>query len=83
MINENSRNFFNENFEIPIVEEITLRDIPYNQQKEEIIEYCKLNERVLMSDVAYDLKLDLEDVYNIVNELIDEGILGVNDDHRL
>ncbi|MBR0371391.1 MAG: hypothetical protein IJH63_11845 [Methanobrevibacter sp.] len=70
----------NDSFDIPVIEEITLRDIPYAQQKEEIIEYCKQKKRVFLSDVANDLKLDLGDVYNIINELIDEGILGVRDD---
>ena len=73
----------NDSFNLPIIEEITLRDIPYHQQKEEIIEYCKQNKRVFMSDIANDLKLDLGDVYDIVNELIDEGVLGVRDDNRL
>ena len=35
-----------DSFNLPIIEEITLRDIPYAQQKEEIIEYCRQNKRV-------------------------------------
>ncbi|WP_407421860.1 hypothetical protein [Methanobrevibacter sp.] len=70
----------NDSFDIPVIEEITLRDIPYAQQKEEIIEYCRKKKRVFLSEIAYDLKLDLGDVYNIINELIEEGILGVRDD---
>lgn len=80
MIDEKTLNL---SLDLPVLEEITLRDIPYNQQKEEIIEYCKLHKTVLMSNIANDLRLDLGDVYNIVHELIDEGILGVNDDYCL
>ena len=80
MINEKT---LEDSYNLPVIEEITLRDIPYPQQKEEIIEYCKQNKRVFLSDVANDLKLDLWDVYNIINELIDEGILGVHNDNRL
>ena len=80
MINKESINSLNSNFDHPIIEEITLRDIPYNQQKEEIISYCKTKKKVFMSDIANDLRLDLGDVYSILNELIDEGILGVNYD---
>ena len=69
-----------DSFDIPVIEEITLRDIPYAQQKEEIIEYCRKKKRVFLSEIAYDLKLDLGDVYNITNELVEEGILGVRDD---
>lgn len=80
MINEKTLNV---SLHLPVIEEITLRDIPYNQQKEEIIEYSKLHKTVLMSNIANDLRLDLGDVYNIVHELIDEGILGVNDNYGL
>ena len=38
MINEKT---LEDSFNLPVIEEITLRDIPYPQQKEEIIEYCK------------------------------------------
>ena len=79
MINEKK---LEDSYNLPIIEEITWRDIPSPQHKEEIIEYCKKNKRVFLSDVANDLKLDLGDVYNIINELIDEGILGVHNDNR-
>ena len=73
----------NSNINPPIIEEITLRSLPYDQKKEEIIEYCRIHKRVLMSEIANDLRLNLGDVYEIINELIDDDILGVRNDYSI
>lgn len=56
--------------------EITLRQIPYIQMKEEIIDYVKKNPEVDAVDIADDLLLDAFEVNKILVELIKEGILG-------
>lgn len=52
------------------IDEITLRDIPREQQKSEIIDYCEEHKTALLSDIANDLKLDLFEVNEILEELI-------------
>ena len=53
-----------------------LREIPYAQMKQEIIEYVKKNPEVDAVDIADDLLLDAFKVNDILVELIKEGILG-------
>ena len=54
---------------------ITLRDIPYEQQKEEIIDYAEKHRVVDALEIADELKLDVFEVNEIMVELIKEGIL--------
>lgn len=56
--------------------EITIRQLPYIQMKEEIIDYVKKNPEVDAVDIADDLLLDAFEVNDILLELIKEGILG-------
>ena len=55
---------------------ITLRDIPYEQQREEIIEYIKEHPNVDAVDIADELLLDAFEVNDIIVELLKEGIIG-------
>ena len=57
------------------MEAITLRDIPYEQQKEEIIDYAEKHKVVDALEIADELLLDVFDVNDIMAELIEEGIL--------
>ena len=57
-------------------ETVILREIPYAQMKQEIIEYVKKNPEVDAVDIADDLLLDAFKVNDILVELIKEGILG-------
>ena len=58
-------------------DEVTiLREIPYMQMKQEIIEYVKKHPGVDAVDIADDLLLDAFEVNDILVELIKEGILG-------
>ena len=57
------------------MESITLRDIPYDQQKEEIIDYAEKHRVVDALEIADDLHLDVFEVNEIMVELIKEGIL--------
>ena len=57
-------------------EAVVLREIPYIQMKQEIIEYVKKHPEVDAVDIADDLLLDAFEVNDILVELIKEGILG-------
>ena len=54
----------------------TLREVPYIQMKEEIIEYVKKNPEVDAVDIADDLLLDAFKVNEILVELIKEGLFS-------
>lgn len=54
--------------------EMSLREIPKHQKEKEIMEYCNKNGEVDLSDLVYDLQLDLFDVDDILEELIENGI---------
>jgi len=56
--------------------EITLRQIPYVQMKEEIIDYVKKNPEVDAVDIADDLLLDAFEVNEILVQLVKEGTFG-------
>ncbi len=58
------------------IEIINIRDIPPEQMKKEIIEYCQEKEKCDICDIADDLELDVIDVNEIVEELINEGLIG-------
>lgn len=63
-------NDFDENFQ----REMTLREIPKQQQIKEIMEYCKAHEKPYISDMVFNLQLDLFDVDRIIDELEEQGI---------
>ncbi len=69
--------FLNEaiNEKLGDMEPITLREIPYEQQRKEIIEYAKTHGDFDAVDVSDDLLLDVFEVNDIMVELIKEGIL--------
>lgn len=66
--------YFNNDFDENFQREITLREIPKDQQVKEIIEYCNSHDEPNISDMVFDLQLDLFDVDKIIDELEDEGI---------
>ena len=55
------------------IQEINIEEIDYDNAREEIIKYCKENNKVLLSDIADDLELDIFLVNDIIDELISEG----------
>ena len=60
--------YFNGDFDKNLQREMTIRDIPKNQQKAEVIEYCKNHPNPDFSDIIYDLRLDIFDVDDIIDE---------------
>lgn len=72
---------FNDFFNEAIVEKlggmepITLRDIPYSQQRDEIIKYAEEHGEVDALEISDELLLDVFEVNDIMVELIKEGIL--------
>jgi len=61
----------------PIVENmIELRDIPRDQAKEEIMALLDKSDKLYYYDIAEALRLDLELVVELVNELEREGLVG-------
>ena len=65
--------YFNSDFDKNFQREMSLRDIPKSQKVEEIIEYCKKHPSPDISDIVYDLQLDLFDVDDIIDELESNG----------
>ena len=57
------------------MEPITLRDIPYSQQRDEIIKYAEEHGEVDALEISDALLLDVFEVNDIMVELIKEGIL--------
>lgn len=68
--------YFNNDYEDGSVEcEIRLRDIPKEQQKQEIIEYCNTHEDIFALDIEEELQIDFMDICEILEELENEGII--------
>ena len=67
--------YFNNDYDGTIEREITIRDIPYEQQKQEIIEYCKTHDDIWVPEIEAKLQIDYNNVYDILNELEKEGII--------
>lgn len=65
--------YFNNYNDGIIQREMSFRDIPKNQQRKEIVEYCKTHQSPNISDIVYDLQLKLFDVDDIINELEEDG----------
>lgn len=55
------------------IEVMDLRDISYKEAKKEILNYIKSKGRAWTSEIADDLRLDLEIVVKVLNELSNEG----------
>ena len=55
--------------------EITLRDIPFSQQRKEVIDYMKKHDIGDALEIADALRLDVFTVNEIMAELIKQGIL--------
>ncbi len=66
--------YFNSDFDKNLQREMSLRDIPKSQMKKEILEYCQDNPNPDLSDIIFDLQLDLFDVDSIIDEIESEGI---------
>lgn len=66
--------YFNNDRKGIIQREMTLREIPKEQQVEEIINYCKEHENPNLSDLLFELQLDLFNVDSILDELEEKGI---------
>lgn len=57
------------------MEAVTLRDVPYEHQRREIIDYAKSHDDFDAIDVSDELLLDVFEVNDIIAELIKERIL--------
>lgn len=66
--------YFSNDFDENYQREMTIREIPKEQQVTEILEYCKSNENPNISDMVFDLQLDLFDVDRIIDGLEENGI---------
>lgn len=67
--------YFNTYNNYELIKEITLRDIPKEQQKEEIIEYYKTHDILDSWKISEELRLDTCDVEEILEELKQTGII--------
>lgn len=67
--------------EITSHQEIILReDISFTQAKEEIIDFIKQNGgEIFISEIIHKLRLDLELVIEIIDQLFDEGYIDRTD----
>ena len=66
--------YFNSDFDKNWQREVIIREIPKSQQVKEIIEYCKRHPEPDLSDIVFDLQLDLFDVDEIIDELAEKGM---------
>lgn len=57
------------------IDEVTLRDIPLSQKREEIIYYAKTHGIFDAADIGDALNLDIFEVDDIMTDLINEGVL--------
>lgn len=55
--------------------ELFIRNVPYEEKKEMIIDYAEIHDVVDALEIADSLQLDVFEVNEIMSELIDEGIL--------
>ena len=67
--------YFNTYNNYEIEKEITLRDIPKHQRKNEIIIYCQTHDLLDSWDIANELRLETTEVEEILEELVCEGII--------
>lgn len=74
-INVIARTAYFNNYNNGIIQrEVGFREIPKEQQEKEIIEYCKTHKNPNISDMVFDLRLELFDIDDVVSELEDKGI---------
>lgn len=74
-INLIARTAYFNNYNNGIIQrEMSFRDIPKSQQISEIIEYCRNHDNPNISDIVYDLQLELFVVDDIIDELEQKGI---------
>lgn len=66
--------YFNNYNDGIIQREVNFRDIPKQQQIEEIKQYCENHENPNISDIIYDLQLTLFEVDDVITELEEKGI---------
>ena len=66
--------YFNNFNDGMIQREVGFREIPKEQQEKEIMEYCKCHKNPNISDIVFDLQLNLFDVDDIIDELEEKGI---------
>ncbi|MBN2356638.1 MarR family transcriptional regulator [candidate division KSB1 bacterium] len=55
--------------------EIEYRDITIDQAKKEILEFLKKNDRVYYSEISNKLKIDIQDVVKVCEELEKNGLI--------
>ena len=74
-INVIARTAYFNNYNDGIIQrEMSFRKIPKAQQIKEVTEYCRTHENPNISDIVYDLQLDLFDVDDIITEAEEKGI---------
>ena len=74
-INLIARTAYFNNYNNGIIQrEMSFREIPKSQQVDEIIEYCRTHDNPNISDIVYDLQLELFAVDDIIDELEEKGI---------
>ena len=74
-INLMARTAYFNNYNNGIIQrEMSFREIPKSQQVDEIIEYCRTHNNPNISDIVYDLQLELFTVDDILDELEEKGI---------
>lgn len=74
-INLIARTAYFNNYNNGIIQrEVGFREIPKEQQEKEIIEYCKIHKNPNISDMVYDLRLELFAIDDIISQLEDKGI---------
>ena len=61
---------------------IVLRDITKEQARKEILEAFAADEPLDHADLAEDLRLEISLVFEVCNELIDEGLVVFHADNR-
>lgn len=67
--------YFNTYNGYEIQREITFRDIPKKQRKEEIVSYCETHDILDSWEIAEELRLETEEVEEILEELKKEKII--------
>ena len=74
-INLIARTAYFNNYNNGIIQrEMSFREIPKENQEKEIIEYCKTHKNPNISNIVYDLQLNLFDVDDIIDELEEKGL---------
>jgi hypothetical protein len=75
-INLIARTAYFNNYNNGIIQrEVSFRKISKAQQEKEIIEYCKTHDNPNISDIVFDLRLELFDVDDVITELEEKGIV--------